>query len=262
MTEETTVAVETIAYSEETVLINAPELAQEAGKRVVGGLIKACRAYVPTRENLEGKKEHCDVSLLGGAMYIGTDHSVYAAVIRPKIDEMCKKKSPLRAAFEWLNGNYSARLNYGTASPWLKTHEKNIRTASFGPDGIRLIVAEGLVELDLSPTDETIAYAEEVKQILAERVVEENLLHGPYPLAVGDGAADVLVVDGAGASYSEKLDLESTAVQMKFKPGMLPGLDAEVRVYSDPEGGQIVRITTDDPTLHVDQFFRILPLAE
>ena len=264
MTEQATepVAVETITYVEETLLINAPELAQEVGKRVVGGLIKACRAYVPTRENMEGKKEHCDVSLMDGAMYIGTDHSVYAAIIRPKIDEMCKKKSPLRAAFEQLSGKYGARLNYGVASPWLKVHEKNIRTASFGPGGIKLVVAEGLVELDLSLTDETTTYAEQVKQTLDERVLDENRLLGPHPLSVSTASFDVLEIDEEGARYRDRIDLESPKVQLKFKPGMLPGLDAEVSVYEDPEGGKIVRITTDDPTLHVDQYFRILHLTE
>ena len=260
MTEETTV-IETVTYADGAVAISAPELAQEAGKRVVGGLIKACRAYVPTRENLEGKKEHCDVALMGGVMYIGTDHSVYAAMIRPKIEEMCKKKSPLRAAFDQLAGNYCARLNYGAISPWLKTHEKNIRSAAFGPEGVKLVVAEGMIELDMSPTDEILAYAEGVRSMIEERVLDANRILGPHPLGVSASTFDVLEVDEEGARYRDRIDLESKKVQMKFKPGMLPGLDAEVVVYSDPMGGQIVRITTDDPTLHVDQFFRILPLS-
>jgi hypothetical protein len=194
-------------------------------------------------------------------MYIGTDHSVYAAVIRPKIDEMCKKKSPLRTAFEWLNGKYSARLNYGVASPWLKIHEKNIQSAVFGRDGIRLIVAKGMIELDLRPTAATIAYAEAVQELLSERVIEENLLYGPHVLGSTVPIFDVLVVDAEQAVYREHIDLDSPATQMKFKPGMLPGGDCEVRVYADPNGGQIVRITTDDPTLHVDQYFRVLPIG-
>jgi hypothetical protein len=240
-----------------------PELAQEFAKRLVGGMLKAARSYVPTRENAEGKKEHCDVSLLNGAIYVGTDHSLYAAVIRLKLAELCKKKSPLRAAVETLADNYSARLNYGVASPWLKTHEKNIRYAEIGPDGIRLMVAPGIVELDLSPTEESTAYGESIATMLTSRVLDDFLESGPHPLP-GDAPAGaaVLVVTPDGASYSDAIDLESTALQMKFKPSLLPGKDCEVRVYADPEGGKIVRITTDEPTMHVDQFFRVLELHQ
>lgn len=240
-----------------------PELAQEFAKRLVGGMLKAARSYVPTRENSEGKKEHCDVSLLNGAIYVGTDHSLYAAIIRLKLAELCKKKSPLRAAVEQLADGYSARLNYGVASPWLKTHEKNIRYAEIGPDGIRLMVAPGIVELDLSPTEESAAYGEEVAAMLSHRVQDELLESGPHPLPgeAPEGAA-VLVVTGEGATYSDAIDLTSNALQMKFKPNLLPGKDCEVRVYADPEGGKIVRITTDEPTMHVDQFFRVLELVE
>jgi hypothetical protein len=250
-----------IEITDGTAVITAPELAQEFGKRVVTGLLKACRAYVPTRENLEGKKEHCDVSLKGGAIYLGTDHSVYAAIIRPNTVDMCKKKSPLRDAMEQVGPSMNAKLNYGVATPWLKTHEKNIRSAVFGPDGIRLVVADGMVELDLSPTAASAEYAEAVAQTLAERVVEENLELGPLPLGTSAKGFDVLYVTKEEAGYRATVDLDSADFQMKFRPELLPEADHEVRVYADPEGGKIVRVTTDSDAVHVEQYFRVLDLA-
>ena len=250
-----------IEVNDDNIVIEAPELAQELAKRVVGGLLKACRAYVPTRENAAGKKEHCDVSLMNGALYLGTDHSVYAAVIRPKIVDFCKKKSPLRAAMEAVAGSYNAKLNYGAASPWLKTHEKNIRGAVIGADGIRLIVAENLVTLDLSPTDESHEYAMLVEQMLAERVREEHLISGPHPIGASALGMDVLVV-AEEAYYCESIDLSSSDFQMKFRPELLPKGEHEVRLYADPEGGKIVRFTTDDDTAHVEQYFRVLDLVD
>lgn len=239
------------------------ELAQEFAKRLVGGMLKAARSYVPTRENAAGKKEHCDVTLLNGSIYVGTDHSLYAAVIRLKLAELCKKKSPLRAAVEELGDGYSARLNYGQATPWLKTHEKNIRYAEIGPGGIRLMVAPGIVELDLSPTDESTAYGESVATMLSERVLDELLESGPHPLpGEAPPGSTVLVVSEDGAGYSDRIDLGAPHLQMRFKPSLLPGKDCEVRVYADPEGGKIVRVTTDEPTMHVDQFFRVLELQQ
>ena len=251
-----------IEINDGTAVITAPELAQEFGKRVVGGLLKACRAYVPTRENLEGKKEHCDVSLKGGAIYLGTDHSVYAAVIRPNVVDMCKKKSPLRDAMVQVGPNVSAKLNYGVASPWLKTHEKNIRAATFGPDGIRLIVADGMIELDLSPTAESGEYAELVSQTLAERVLSDNLLLGPHSLAdVVDSSYAVLAVSADSAWYQQLVDLDSDVFQMKFRPELIPDGNHTLSVYGDPEGGKIVRVTTTNEAVDVDQYFRVLDLT-
>ena len=253
-----------VQIDENGISTDAPEIAQELGKRIVGGLLRAARVFVPTRDNLEGKKVHCDVSLMNGAIYVGTDHSAYMAVIRPKLAELCKKKSPLRTAVEEMGDGYSALLNYGAASPWLKLHEKNIKSASIGRGGIRLVVADGLVELDMSPTQLSTEYAESVAQVVAERVLEENLEMGP--ITIGDPPSpdlEVLTVSADGAEYVEFLVAEPPAgtVQMKFKPAALPGGECEVRVYADPEGGKIVRITTDGSVMHVDQFFRVLCLT-
>jgi hypothetical protein len=254
-----------VNVDENGITTEAPEIAQELGKRIVGGLLRAARVFVPTRDNLEGKKVHCDVSLMNGAIYVGTDHSTYMAVIRPKLAELCKKKSPLRTATEELGDNYSALLNYGAASPWLKLHEKNIKSASIGPNGIKLVVADGLVELDMSPTAASTEYAEEVAQTVETRVLEENLEMGPITLGDPPSAdLEVLTVSATAAEYVEFLvtDPPIGTIQMKFKPGALPGGECEVRVYADPEGGKIVRITTDGPLMHVDQFFRVLSLSE
>lgn len=262
MTEE--IAAVPVTFDGDKIVVGAPELAQELGKRIVGGLLKAVRSFVPTRENLEGKKEHCDVALKNGAIYVGTDHSVYAAVIRPKLADLCKKKSPLRSVIEQLGDGYSALLNYGTASPWLKIHEKNIRYAEMGPEGIRLVVADGLVELRMLPTAESSAYADEVAEIIETRVLEENLEIGPLPLDVSDipAWATVLCVTPEAATFREYLTDAPGEVQMKFKPGVLPGSSCEVRVYADPEGGKVVRFTTDDATMHVEQYFRVLCLDD
>ncbi len=251
-----------IEINDGVAVIDAPELAQEFGKRVVGGLMKACRAYVPTRENLEGKKEHCDVSMKDGALHLGTDHSVYAAIIRPNVVDMCKKKSPLRDAMEQLSGTVNAKLNYGVASPWLKTHEKNIRSAVVGPCGIRLIVAEGMVELDLTPTEESIDYAEQVATTLAERVLTDNLLLGPHSLAdVVDSSYAVLAVSADSAWYQQTVDLDSDVFQMKFRPELIPDGSHTLSVYDDPEGGKIVRVTTTNSAVDIDQYFRVLDLT-
>lgn len=244
-----------------TLRTEVPELAQEVGKRLVGGLLRLARSYVPTRDNAEGKKEHVDVPILGGAIYIGTDHSPYAAVIRTKLVELCKKKSPLRAAVEQMGDRYSASLNYGTASPWLKTHEKNIVRAEIGPGGIILSVVPGVVELRLSATDSGEAYARGVADMISRRVLEENLESGPHPLpGEAPEGAMVLVVSEGGARYERIVDLESPDFQMRFKPGLLPGSDCLVSMYADPLGGKIVRVTTDEATVHVDQFLRVLDL--
>jgi hypothetical protein len=245
-----------------TIYIDTPELAGEFAKRIVGGLIKAARAYVPTRKTEDDKREYVDVSILDGAIYLGTEHSLCAAMIRPDLAALCKKKSPLREMVSSLGGRYSARLNYGTASPWIKTHEKNVRSASIGPQGVRLVVAPGVIELDLSPTAESEAYARDVAETIRSRVLEENLVHGPFRLE-GSGETDmtVLVVDEAGARYAERIDKASRSFQLRFRPQLLPGGPCDVRLYRDPIGEMIVRFTTDEETMHVEQYFRALNLS-
>jgi hypothetical protein len=205
-----------------TVRTDTPELACELAKRIVGGLLKAARAYVPTRKTEDDKKEYVDVSILEGAIYLGTDHSVCAAQIRPNLAALCKKKSPLRDVMGILGSNYSTRLNYGTASPWIKAHEKNVRSASIGPQGIHLEVAAGIVELDLSPTPESDAYARSVVETLRSRL---------------------------------------QSFQLRFRPQLLPGGPCDVRLYRDPLGEMIARFTTEEETMHVEQFFRALHLS-
>ena len=245
-----------------TVSTDNPELACELAKRIVGGLIKTARAYVPTRKTEDDKKEYVDVSILEGVIYIGTDHSLCAAAIRPNLSALCKKKSPLREAVGALGSNYSARLNYGTVSPWLKAHEKNVRSARIGPRGVHLEVAAGIVELDLSPTSESEAYARRVAEMLRTRISEGNVVHGPFRLeGSGDTDMTILVVDENGARYVNRIDPASRSFQLRFRPQLLPGGPCDVRLYRDTLGEMIVRFTTEEETMHIEQYFRALHLS-
>jgi hypothetical protein len=247
-----------IELTENGLMTSAPELAQEAADRVIGGALKAARAYVPTRENAEGKKEHCDVSLHNGKIYVGTDHSVYAAVITMKLHELCKKRSPLRAAVEQMQEKACARLNYGDASPWLKTHKANIKVAEIGTRVTRMTVVEGVVELDLSPTPESTAYAVQVAALIEERVRDDMAIAGPHEMPGLTGDSWVVVVGAEGIRLEQALAPECTDTQVKLRASMLPGCPCTVTAYEDPNGDRIVRFVADTPTMKVEQFFRVL----
>lgn len=237
-----------------------PELAEEFAARVVAGALKAARAFVPTRENLEGKKEHCNVPILNGVLYVGTDLSPYMATVQLRLAEMCKKRGELRPAIAAIEDRICAVANYGVSSPWLKLHTKNARSAYAGPDGLKLVVARGVVELDLALPPYLREYALKVKAIIESRVREDLLVAGPFPLPDGEPATSyVLNVDDSGVTYAERLVKGFSGVaQLKIKAGFLPKGESTVFVYEDPLGGRIVQIKTDAPTFVSNQYFRTL----
>jgi hypothetical protein len=241
------------------IYIDNPELAQELTKRVVSGALKACRTFIPTKENDEGKKVHCDVSLYNNTIYVGTDHSLCCSTVELKLPDMCKKKSPLRAIVE--STSISANLNYGLASPWLKTHEKNVRSAYIGPSGIRLIVAEGVVELNLAVSNSSIEYAERIIDTIYTRISDDNLLVGPFEIPeISD--TTVLSVTNTGVNISKFFTPNSEYAQIRLKPKSIPSPKSTISVYvdplADPSSIRIIKITSETDVLHIDQFFRIL----
>ena len=249
----------------ETLIIDNEELAQEFAKRVVKGLLSVARGYVPTVKDIEDKAQHIDVAVYNGLIYIGTEHALYSATIEPRIHELCKKKSQLRTMLEELGPNWGARLNYGTASPWLKTHEKNVKRVEIGVYGIRLIVVEGVVELDMMLTDANIEYAVSTSETIAaytaiespetytgcQLVWEEQVTEDTIGFNVGpDSVTPIKVYEPAGTGR--------VGIDLIAPPSLLPGKDCSFSAMRVGDGTGIVCVTTVTPEMTIDQFFRII----
>lgn len=237
---------------------DVPELAQEFAARVVAGALKAARAYVPTREDADGKRTHCDVPILDGTLYVGDDLASHIATVQLRFSEMCKKRSPLRAAVEAVEGHVCTLVNYGAANPWIKTHAKNVRTASMGPDGMHLAVAPGLVGLTLALTPSQRRYAEAVRNRITERVRDDLALIHPTPVPdAGDAAVVVLRVnpESGEVTLSDRMETASRLLQLRTR-ALAPG--QTVTAYSDPLGGAVFRLCSETPTYTATQFFRVL----
>ena len=77
----------------------------------------------------------------------------------------------------------------------------------------------------------------------------------------GDTDMTILVVDENGARYVNRIDPASRSFQLRFRPQLLPGGPCDVRLYRDTLGEMIVRFTTEEETMHIEQYFRALHLS-
>jgi hypothetical protein len=237
-----------------------PGVAQELAKRIAGGLAKIVRTFVPTRENLEKKREHLDVTFVGGVLHAWYDHTPGITLVRPKLVEMCKKKSPLRAGLEGLD--FATTLNYGTLSPWLKLHEKTVQAATLGADGLSMVVAEGLVELSAPPSPAGLSRAAEAADLLGERVTEDRRLTDPLEFDVPESGEPFVLAVGASSVEAARWlapDFGGLA-QVRLRPGMLHGTKARVVVYAADGDDRIVSVETDTDLFASTQYFRVLKL--
>ena len=237
-----------------------PEIAEEFAKRVVGGALKAARSFVPTYENMEGKRVHHTVAIENGVLYVSPRQAAYIAQVRLKFDEMCKKRGPLRALMAEHGPQICTVLNYGLASPWLKAQDKNVRHASAGPNGISIAVALGIVELELRPTQESRQLAEEVNGILQQRVLhrEPIVANLPLPQYPETGDSWVLRISNNEAVYASRFVKECEDTQLLLKSGMMPAGEITVSVYEDELGGRVVRLNADALLYEADIFYRVL----
>ena len=254
---------EEIVIKDGVLRITNPEHAQEFAKRIVGGLLKAARAYVPTRESDEGKKVFCDVSIYDGSVIVGTDQSPFIGVVNINLVELSKKRSPLREPLAIIGNNYNACVNYGIANPWLKLHEKNVKYAEIGPEGIILAVVPGIVELNLSVTQESVDYATSVAQILQDRIAEPAYsIDVKWDQIEAVKNASVLRIVDDTIIVSDVIDLDYKGLlQMKMRFKLLPEKDFTLMLYNDIHDTQIARFLTESNGVNVDQFFRILPFG-
>jgi hypothetical protein len=242
-----------------------PPLAAEVGIKVAAGLLRTLKNLVPTYEDADGKKRHRDIPVVGGAMYVGSDIGHFMAEVRLNLGEFCNRKSHVRDAMALAGGSLSATLNYGRLNPWLKTHARGLSRASVGPDGLRMAVAEGLVEMNARPTRQGEQYAGAVRATIEGRVLDSLLLGGPFPLpgmAPGEGGTAVLAVYADRAEVIGRLagGLPGAPSQLRLKPAALPAGEARCWAYADPLGERIVRIETVHAHYTANQFFRVLEI--
>jgi hypothetical protein len=242
-----------------------PEVASEVAGRVTGGVLKVIRTFVPTRENEEGHREHWDTPILDGVLYAGTDRALCITVVRFHLEELCKKKSTvLRAALVETQDQLCTSVNYGSASPWLKAHEKNVRSASLGEGGIRLTVVPRLVELFLPLNGAGRTYAEGVRETVSARVLEAARLAGPFPLPDPPLGSDTvtLVLTSNRVRYESALRAAAPGeIQLRLRPGSFPlGLGAMCGAYKDPLGEHIVELAFRAPAFDARLYFRVLAL--
>jgi len=237
------------------------EIIQELSKRIVGGALKAARAYVPTRENSEGKRVHGDVALYNGTIYVGTDQSICTSTIELNMVEMCKKKSPLRSVLEDKQDFICAALNYGVAAPWLKLHEKNIRSARLSANGIHLIAIPNIVELNIISTLSNSTYAQSIKETLEDRVLEEYLIAGPHILPELPSGIIVVSISEDGVELNESFNIGGTSSQMRINSSMFPkAKDRFISAYNDPLGDRIIKVSSDTGDTIVNQYIRVLQI--
>jgi hypothetical protein len=250
---------EGVTLTDDKLIINKPELAQEVVKKIISGILKITRAFVPTKENLEGKKEHCDVAIREGIIYINSDHSVCLCQIQLNLTDFLTKKSILKPIFEnnlhLINGNF----NYGLASPWLKLHDKNIKSIVFSESELKLIVVDNIIELNLSPTLQSNAYIDTVCNIFDSRISEDSLIYGPFELPEYSNNLTVLEISEDGIIEKDFLTNECKNPQIKLKTKLIPKGDSFIFAYSDlSDGGPIIRISSSNPSFTSDQFFKVL----
>ena len=239
-----------------------PEIAQEIANKVLGGLLKIARAFVPTRENLEGKKEQCDVSLYGGTVFINTEHASYLALIELSLDEMCKKRGPLRPAIAQIMKSVSADINYGVLSPWLKLHGKNVKSAYIGIEGFKFVVAKNVIELNIPATARSDSYAITTSETLDTMVPESSLIIEPIEVpAIPDGyEAVVLSLTPEGLVLGDRLKINTGCPQLKIRKSMIPAGNSFISAYTDTVEGYVIRLYTEGATFRADQYYRVLPL--
>jgi hypothetical protein len=242
------------------------DIAKELADKVLGGILKITRAFVPTRENLEGKKEQYNVSLVNNVIFINTDTAIYLAMISIKIDELCKKRGPLRPAIAQMMHTVSADINYGILNPWIKLNSKNIRSAYIGPDGFKFVVSKGVVELNVPPTVRSNQYAEAVTARLDAIVPPDaEPKFGPFEFDFSQSLPDtdsvVLHIDTNGVTVDSRLKINQDHAQIKIKKSMLPSGKALIFAFDDPlSEGYIIRIYDDTPLYLADQYYRVLAL--
>jgi len=124
--------------------------AKEFAARVLRGLLKVVRGVAPTEKDPEtGKMKRPRVAVVSNRIAFGTDSGPALTVIDVRPWEFCKKKSPVRDALA--DFPLTLLLDDFTAAPWLRSYEKNVLGATVLPQGGRITVLPGTVELDLDP---------------------------------------------------------------------------------------------------------------
>ena len=242
------------------------DICKELADKVLGGLLKIARAFVPSRETLDGTKEQCDVALQDNIIYINTDTASYLAMISVKLDGMCKKRGPLKPAIAQMMSSVCADLNYGILNPWIKLHAKNIRSAYIGPEGFKFVVSKDIVELNVPPTIRSTNYANTVIETLDKMVpphVQPSF--GPFDVdfskAPDDVDAFVIHIMETEVVFGKRLKIETGYPQLKIRRSMIKDDLVNISAYPDAlTNGYIVRLYSDTATYVADQYFRVLPL--
>ena len=250
-----------VEIADNNLFTDVPEIATELAKRVVGGILAAARAYAPTQENAEGKKVHVDLPILDGVLYVGPELGTCVTTVRFDLAELCKKKSPLRGALAEVGGSLRTRVNYTEHGRWLKIHEKNIRSGDLGVDGIGLVVAPGIAELQLELGEEAAARAGAIRELLAART-DERLRLGPaveLDLVGVDADTAVLRISEDGVELAEMLERGYGGLaQVRVKPAMFPKAPLSVQVYELDETSRLLRFSSSPGHLRVVQHIRVL----
>lgn len=242
---------------------NTPEATNDFASKIISGILKLVRKYVPTYTNSEDKKVHHDVAIIDGVLYVGSDKSPCIIKVGIKAENLCMKK--MKDMKEILSGfPITTVVNYGTVNPWLKLHSKKIQKAYVNQDGIKLVVVPGFVELDLGITQAHIDYAEAVDNTIATRVLEENLVFSGRveQMPELDSEMVVLCITKEGkVKFTDRVTKGFDGIlQLRVASKILPVESMDISVYDDPLGNRIVRIFSEDTTMWCDMLFRVLPV--
>jgi hypothetical protein len=241
-----------------------PELAKEVGTRVLAGLLKLAKTFVPTYDGQDGKKAHRRVPILDGTLYIGSDQANYMAAVSIHPSQMCKKKSAVRDAMGTVEGSLCTSVHYGSANAWLKLHAKNARYAAVGGRGILLGISRRSVEIDLPLLPADRDYAEKVRDTISSRIADRPTA-GPFPFPdFPEEEADtaVLTVGPEGASASTEILVGCRdGVQMVFKPkGIVKSPSMQCAAYDDPLGRKIIMLMAESPEFSAKIYYRVLEI--